>query len=150
MPDMLDSPPAAEPASPSESSKLGPLSMYMDLLADFKEGAGGPKNLLYMVASWHVMLRIFKWIDDRFPFDDASAHRIHSELLDTIIAVGIALQRQAAVEKVVLSKEDHGTTMEQMQANLDWLRDKRSMCHGDVTPKRKAAIIQSLFGDAAA
>jgi len=150
MAEMLDSPPPATPADPAESSGLVPFQMYIDLLADFKEGIGGPRGLLYMVASWHVMLKIFKWMEGRVPTDAADARRVHSELLDQIIAVGISVQRQASADKIIFSKDTHGTTMEEMQANLDWLRDKRAMWHGDVTPKRKAAVLESLFGNAAA
>ena len=148
MPEMLDSPPAAD--APAESDRLSPFSMYMDLLADLQEGMRGPRSLLYTVASWHIMLKMFKWIEYRIPEDMPAGQQIHSDLLEQIIAVGIAIRRQAKVEKVVFSMEDHGTTMEQLRATLDWLRDKRAMCHGDVTPKRRAAVLESLFGHAAA
>ena len=124
--------------------------MYMDLLGDLQEGMRGPRSLLYTVASWHIMLKMFKWIEYRIPAEIEREQQIHSELLEQLIAVGITIQRQAKSEKNVFSMEDHGTTMEQVQSTLDWLRDKRAMWHGDVTPKRKAAILESLFGDAAA
>jgi hypothetical protein len=124
--------------------------MYADLLGDIQEGVRGPGGLLYTVASWHILIKGLKWMENHLPLDLEGGDQVHSDLLDQIIAVGITIQQQANGEKVALSKEDHGTTMEEVQASLDWLRDKRSMWHGDVTAKRRAAVLESLFGHATA
>ena len=148
MPDTLDSQPAADASSAPDG--LSPLSMYMDLLGELQEGMRGPRSLLYTVASWHIMLKMFKWIEYRILDRMPGGQQAHSDFLEQIIAMGITIQHQAKVEQVTFCMEDHGTTMEQMQATLDWLRDKRAMWHGDVTEKRKAAVLESLFGNAAA
>jgi hypothetical protein len=149
MAEMLDSPPAAD--VPSNSDRLPPpMKMCLDLLQHFGEELKNPSNsLLYKVASWHVLMRMLKWIEKNGP-EDWDETETHRDLLDVMSFLGLCLLREAKGSDTVLSKESHGTTEAELNANLAWLRDKRNMCHGDVTPARKAAVLNSLFGDAAA
>ncbi len=145
---MLDSLAAAPP--PSESPVVTALRMYADLLNDAKEQRTGAKGLVYQIAAWHIMLKMLRLLENRFHTHLVEEVGAHSDVLDQLISMGIGLQTMAASEQINLSKRDHGTTNEELKANVDWLRDKRAMWYGDVTPKRKAAVLQAIFGHAAA
>jgi len=147
---VIEEPPASvEPEEIPE--RLRPALMYMSLLRDFGEEINGPKSLLYKIATWNVLLKVLQWLEENTPImDSEEGLSTHRDLTEIVISLGITLQREVSAKNVVLCKSDHGTTSEEFHANLAWLRDKLSMWHGDVTPKRKAAVFESLFGDASA
>ena len=96
------------------------------------------------------MLKMLRLMENNFPTALDEGAKWHCDVLEQLISLGIGLQQTAVAKGVVLSKKEHGTTAEELTATVDWLRDKRAMWHGDVTPKRKAAILEAIFGNAAA
>ncbi len=124
--------------------------MYVGLLSDVKEQSTGPKGLVYQVAAWHIMLKMLRLLENNFAAALEKQADAHSNILDQLICLGIGVRTTAATEKVNFSKKDHGTTIEELNATIDWLRDKRAMWYGDATQKRKAYVLKSLFGDVAA
>jgi hypothetical protein len=140
--------PAIEAAQhlPVEWHQLSELAAFqLELVDDLQHEIGRSGSLAGKIASWLVMLKVLHHFEGFVRRSDSTLMRLHRTLLDVCRNCGEALLLEAQ-QLGGITREQHGLDEGSLRAHLDWLRDKFTMWHGEMTPARKAEILHGVFG----